>query len=120
MLAPGERPTKPFGTRRPAAETESGVTANLGAKPPDRPAGSLAGSLTWALRISAFVGVLAILATHQLARLSQADPAPVQLALGGHGLPADPETTGSIAPGAAARATRLDPCLLPALDRHQP
>ena len=116
MLAPGERPTKPFGTRRPAAETESGVIANLGAKAPDRPAGPLA----WALRISAFVGVLAILATHQLARLSQADPAPVQLALGGHGLPADPETTGSIAPGGAARATRLDPCLLPALDRHQP
>ncbi|MCJ2060857.1 hypothetical protein MKL09_30595 [Methylobacterium sp. J-048] len=116
MLAPGERPTKPFGTRRPAAETETGVPSNLGAKSPDRPAGSLA----WALRISAFVGLLALVATHQLARLTQADPAPARLALDGRGLPADPETTGSIAAAGAARAIRLDPCLLPALDRRQP
>ncbi|WP_243951569.1 hypothetical protein [Methylobacterium sp. J-077] len=73
------------------------------------------------MRISAFVGLLAILATHQLARLSRIDPELAQLALGGRVLPVDPETTGSITPAdVAARATRLDPCLLPAVDRRQP
>ncbi|QEE39422.1 MULTISPECIES: hypothetical protein [unclassified Methylobacterium] len=116
MLPPAERSQKPFGTRRPAAESDRPVPAHPGPSRTARPTGSLA----WALRISAVVGLLALAATHQLARLSQAGPAPGQLALAGHGLPADPETTGSLAPAGAARATRLDPCLLPALDRHQP
>jgi hypothetical protein len=96
--------------------------ATLGAVPDSHAGGSArpAGSLAWALRICAFVGLLAIVATHQLARLSQTAPAPARLALGGRPVPADPETTGSIAAAGAARATRLDPCLLPALDRQQP
>ncbi|SFL76890.1 hypothetical protein [Methylobacterium pseudosasicola] len=116
MLGPAERTTRPFGTRRPGVEAETGAPSKPGASAPARPAGSLA----WALRISAFVGLLAIFATHQLARLSQADPAPAQLALGGRALPIDPETTGSVTPAGSARATRLDPCLLPALDRQHP
>ena len=117
MLPPAERSQKPFGTRRPAAEPDRSTRTHPATSiAQTRPAGSLA----WALRISAVVGLLALVATHQLARLSQAGPASVQLALAGQGLTADPETTGSLAPAGAARVTRLDPCLLPALDRHQP
>ncbi|EIZ83032.1 hypothetical protein WYO_4325 [Methylobacterium sp. GXF4] len=117
MLPPVERPTKPFGTRRPAA-----FDAAPGATPEPRAGGAArpAGSLAWALRISGLVGLLALVATHQLARLGQTIPAPTQLALGGRGVPADPETTGSITAAGAARATHLDPCLLPALDRPHP
>ena len=116
MLPPAERTTRPFGTRRPAAEADPRAGSNPGPTESDRPAGPLA----WALRISALVGLLAVFATHQLARLSQAGPAPGQLASIGGGLPADPETTGSITPAGAARTTRLDPCQLPAPDRRHP
>jgi len=116
MLPPAERTQKAFGTRRPPVAMDMTASSDRVARAPDRPAGSLA----WALRISAVVGLFAIFATHQLARLSRTDPAPAQLALGGRALPVDPETTGSVTPSGAARATRLDPCLLPALDRQHP
>ncbi|MDP4003696.1 hypothetical protein [Methylobacterium sp. NEAU K] len=130
MLAPGDRVTKPFGSRRVAAEADARATSptTLDRDGPDRPARSLA----WALRVSAVVGLLAVFAVHHLARLGQPAgagaqvlaeapaQAPARLASNGRPLPAEPETTGSITPAGAARAIRLDPCLLPALDPAQP
>ena len=63
------------------------------------------GTLRWAIRTSCVAGFVGLAATHYFARADRAEP--TRMARSGF---RDPETTGSIGPG--ARALRLDPCVL--------
>lgn len=102
---------KSFGRRRPMTEMAA----------PD--AGGSAAPLSllaWSLRVSVITGLVAVAGTTQLARWNVADDpsgrGPVRMAAGASPIPADPETTGAVTPGAAARAARgthLDPCFSP-------
>lgn len=120
------RGAKPFGRRRTRAgggDGDPAVAADDRLRA-DRPAGTL----DWALRISAIAGLCAIAAVSQLARLSQTSQSPASVALDArHGRAdpaadpaADPETTGAIKAAGAAAVTRLDPCHGPAADRLRP
>ncbi|MCJ2050927.1 hypothetical protein [Methylobacterium sp. J-070] len=112
-----DRGVRPFGRRRPP-DGQAGPHA--AAASPDRAAPArVAGPLPWALRMAGFVGLLAVIAALQLARLSQPDEGAVRLALDAPRAPVDPETTGAIAAD-AARAARLNPCLVPAADAVRP
>jgi hypothetical protein len=98
---------KSFGRRRPAAEM---------AAPGGGGSAAPVSLLAWSLRVSAIVGLVAVAGATQLARWNPPGGGPVRLAAGTMPAPADPETTGTIAPGGAApaaRGTRLDPCLAP-------
>ena len=66
------------------------------------------GTLSWAIRTAGIVGFLGLVATQYLARDREPAAGTMQVAQGGPGRVADPETTGSLAAG--ARTTRIDPC----------
>ena len=72
-------------------------------------------AVAWALRMTVFVTVAAAGTSHYLARPGRFDETPagaqaVRQAALRPGIPAEPETTGSLA---GARQVRLDPCALP-------
>ena len=76
--------------------------------------------LGWSLRVSVIIGLVAVAGTTQLAQWNVAgDPSgrfPGRIAAGASPVPVDPETTGAVTPGGAARAARwthLDPCFSP-------
>jgi hypothetical protein len=114
-----DRGPKAFGKRRSLEEPAvpallpSSLERSRGLQ---RPVGPLA----WAVRMSAILGSVAVFAAYQLAHLSQPGEARARIAFDGRPLLADPETTGAIPPAIAARAARLDPCLLPIPDRPRP
>jgi len=132
MHSRDDRGVQPFGRRRPpdgstgpgGLRTSDLVRSDVpGSDVPGSDLGSVgraARPLAWALRVSAGVGLLAVVATMQLARLSGSDETPVRVTLNAAAVPADPDTTGAILPAGAARATRLNPCLVPAADHLRP
>ena len=111
------RGTKPFGKRR--AEDGAGRGPGVAGLDPGG-AGQPAGALRWALRVSLPVGLLAVAAVSQLAGADRSARAPDRIAVAGHPVPADPETTGAIGAAGAAARTRLDPCLLPGAEQRKP
>ncbi|MGH1573022.1 hypothetical protein ACRAWG_23060 [Methylobacterium sp. P31] len=114
-----DRAPKTFGKRRPL--DEPGELALVPrSRERHRAFGRPVGLLAWAVRMSAVLGFVAVIAAYQLAHLDPSGSAPARVALDGRTLPPDPETTGAILPSAAARATRLDPCVMPVSDRLRP
>ena len=125
MQSRDDRGALPFGKRRPqdwAGERSFPATTAGIARAPELSRERPAGSLPWALRMSGFVGLLAVLAVIQLARWSQLDETPARVALAARAIPGDPETTGALpAPVArSAQATHLNPCLAPAAGHPRP
>ena len=125
MQSRDDRGTQPFGKRRPldwaGGPAAPAATSEI-ASPDALGRGRALGPLAWALRVSGFVGLLAVVAVTQLARLSESDGAPTRVALAVRPVPGDPETTGAI-PSAVARsaqAIRLDPCLVPVAAHPRP
>lgn len=122
MQIPDDRSRTTFGKRR-AAEAAPGAQAGPSvARVARARSGRTASPLPWALRMAGLVGVVAVIAAYQLARLSQPDAALARTALAAATLPpvTEPETTGAIAAARSARSTRLDPCLAPANARLRP
>ena len=125
MQSHDDRSRTTFGKRRllkaaPGLQAEPSIERTGGARP-RRPAGPL----PWALRVAGLVGILAVTAASQLARLNRSDDRPAVTALAAAAHPAesgsaDPETTGALASVPSARSTRLDPCRAPEADRLRP
>jgi hypothetical protein len=113
MLGPGDRITRPFGSRRGPAGRNAPVAAE-GASGPAGAAGS-SRLVARTLRAAAIAGALAVAAVHQLSRLDLPETSAGAARMAqDRGYPAaDPETTGAIPAAGAARLVRLDPCALP-------
>jgi hypothetical protein len=113
MLGRGDRITRPFGSRRGPVGRDAPFVAEGAPGPAGAGASRLVGRT---LRVAAIAGALAVAAVHQLSRLDlpQAAGSAARMAQDGAHPVADPETTGAITAAGAARAVRLDPCLVAA------
>lgn len=120
MQSRTDRGAPTFGKRRSHAGTGERASPPGSAERPEP--GRSSALLSWALRVSGCVGLLAVVAIGQLAHLSESHLSGSEDGAGRTarearlGL-ADPETTGAIpSAGAveAARAVQLNPCLVPA------